>query len=84
MNGHINSVKYIEHILDLWDIEWYRHNDIRRIDIAYVAEAYIGDRLNLYVEQTGDDEYCVRVAKLSAGAEKDVEACRCKIKFVKK
>lgn len=84
VNGHINSVKYIEHILDLWDIEWYRHNDIRRIDIAYVAEAYIGDRLNLYVEQTADDEYCVRVAKLSDGAEKDVEACRCKIKFMKK
>ena len=84
VNGHFNSVKYIEHILDLWDIEWYRCNDIRRIDIAYVAEAYMGDRLNIYLEQTGESEYCVRVTRLSGDAEKESETCRCKIKFVKK
>lgn len=84
VNGHFNSVKYIEHILDLWDIGWYRGNDIRRIDIAYVAEAYMGDRLNIYLEQTGESEYCVRVTRLSGDAEKESETCRCKIKFVKK
>ena len=84
VNGHFNSVKYIEHILDLWDIEWYRCNDIRRIDIAYVAEAYMGDRLNIYLEQTGESEYCVRVTRLSGDGGKESETCRCKIKFVKK
>lgn len=24
VNGHINSVKYIEHILDLWPLSWYK------------------------------------------------------------
>ena len=24
INGHINSVKYIEHVLDLWDMAWYK------------------------------------------------------------
>lgn len=24
LNGHVNSVKYIEHILDLFPMEWFR------------------------------------------------------------
>lgn len=34
INGHINSVKYIEHVLDLWPIDWYSHHAIRRFEIA--------------------------------------------------
>ena len=40
INGHINSVKYIEHVLDLWDLKWYEQYRIRRFDVAYVAEAH--------------------------------------------
>ena len=50
INGHINSVKYIEHVLDLWPLEWYRDHAIRRFEIAYVAEAHAGDRLAFYRE----------------------------------
>ena len=39
INGHINSVKYIEHVLDLWPLDWYRDHQLRRFEIAYVAEA---------------------------------------------
>ena len=48
INGHINSVKYIEHVLDLWSIDWYREHRLRRFDIAYVAECHQGDRLTFY------------------------------------
>jgi len=68
INGHINSVKYIEHVLDLWDLSWYRDHRIARIEIAYVAEAHQGDRLSFYLEQTGDQEYCVRICR-SDGTE---------------
>lgn len=50
INGHINSVKYIEHILDLWSLEWYREHQIKRFEIAYVAEAHAGDKLNFIVK----------------------------------
>jgi len=68
INGHINSVKYIEHVLDLWPIDWYREHRIRRFEIAYVAEAHAGDRLSFYREQTAADEYCVRIVR-SDGTE---------------
>lgn len=63
INGHINSVKYIEHILDLWPLDWYREHRIQRIEIAYVAEAHAGDRLSFYREQTAPDAYSVRITR---------------------
>ena len=76
INGHINSVKYIEHVLDLWDLDWYREHAIKRFEIAYVAEAHAGDKLSFYREQTGEQEYCIRICK-----DGDVETCRSKVQF---
>ena len=59
VNGHINSVKYIEHILDLFDIDYYKSHFLQRFEIAYVAESHQGDRLNFYMEETNDAEYCI-------------------------
>lgn len=83
VNGHINSVKYIEHVLDLFSIETYRTHRISRFDIAYVAESYYGDRLNFYREECGGDEYCVRITRKRPDEETEVEVCRSKVKFVK-
>lgn len=83
VNGHINSVKYIEHILDLWDIDFYRTHRLQRFDIAYVAESHCGDHLHLFVEQVAEGEYCVQVMKqTNENADELKEVCRCKIRFV--
>lgn len=50
VNGHINSVKYLEHALDLFPLAFYAANRLKRFDIAYVAESHQGDRLSFYVE----------------------------------
>ena len=71
VNGHINSVKYIEHILNLWGLDFYKTNRLKRFDIAYVAESHYGDLLHLYVEEV-------------AAGEELKEVCRCKVKFVAK
>jgi acyl-ACP thioesterase len=76
INGHINSVKYIEHVLDLWDLDWYRQHQIRRFEIAYVAEAHQGDTLSFYREQTADNEFCIRICK-----DATTECCRSKVIF---
>ena len=81
INGHINSVKYIEHVLDLWTMDWYREHCIKRFEIAYVAEAHAGDRLNFYREQTADEEYCVRIVKTMPDSTDTVEVCRSKVVF---
>ena len=82
INGHLNSVKYIEHVLDLWDIPWYREHRLKRFEIAYVAEAHQGDQLSFYREQTAENEYCVRLVKTSPESKDAVEVCRCKLLFV--
>ena len=81
INGHINSVKYIEHVLDLWPLDWYREHQVRRFEIAYVAEAHAGDRLSFYREQVDEQTFCVRIMKSSGGAEEPVEVCRSKVIF---
>ena len=76
INGHINSVKYIEHMLNLWPVDWYREHTPRRFEIAYVAEAHQGDRLSIYMEQASDREFYVRMVR-----EDGTETCRSKVVF---
>jgi len=77
INGHINSVKYIEHVLDLWSIDWYKEHRIQRFEIAYVAESHAGDKLSFYREETGENEFCVRIVRTDG-----TECCRSKVKFL--
>lgn len=76
INGHVNSIRYIEHILDLFPIELYRTKHIRRFEMAYVAESYYGDELSFYKEEAGENEYHVEVKK--NGGE---VVCRSKVLF---
>lgn len=84
INGHINSVKYIEHVLDLFDLDFYQSHFLQRFEIAYVAESHQGDKLNFYMEQSGELEYCIKITKMSKNSPKEVEVVRSKAKFVKK
>ena len=82
INGHINSVKYIEHVLDLWPLDWYREHAVCRFEIAYVAEAHAGDQLSFYRETSSDtsdgrQEFFVRVVRTDG-----TECCRSKVTFV--
>ena len=80
INGHLNSVKYIEHVLDLFDTGWYASHRLRRLEIAYVAEAHSGDTVRSYREQAADElTYHVRVTKVTDDGE--VEVCRSLLRF---
>ena len=81
INGHINSVKYIEHVLDLWDMDWYKAHEIQRFEIAYVAEAHAGDQLGFYRQQSTENEYCVRICKTDLATGNLIETCRSKVTF---
>ena len=63
INGHVNSIKYIEHILDLFPLETYKEKALKRFEIAYVAESYYGDALSFYLEQKSENEYDIEVKK---------------------
>ena len=82
INRHFNSVKYIEHVLDLWDLDWYEHHRVRRIEIAYVAEAHCGDTIQMYCEEE-ELTFHVRMERVDANTGENVEICRCLVAFVK-
>ncbi len=63
LNGHVNSVKYIEHALNLFPLEMFREKSLRRFEVAYVAESYYGDTLCFYREQVGEGEYDIEIKK---------------------
>ena len=77
INGHINSVKYIEHVLDLWNLDWYREHRIQRFEIAYVAEAHEGDQLSFYMEEEEQSTFNIRIVRTDG-----TECCRSKVEFV--
>ena len=79
INGHVNSIRYIEHILDLFPIEMYREKRICRFEMAYVAESYYGDELTLFMDDAGEGVYDVAVKK--NGSE---VVCRSKVIFTEK
>ena len=83
INGHLNSVKYIEHVLDLFDLEWYASHRLKRFEIAYVAEAHIGDTIHIYRELDDDGlTFRFRMAKVDNETGDDVEICRNLATFV--
>lgn len=57
INGHVNSVKYMEHLLNLFDLDMFQTKTIRRFEIAYQAEGRYGMELRLHKLEVGDGRY---------------------------
>lgn len=67
INGHFNSIRYIEHILDLFPIEKFRDSRLKRFEIAYVNECRFGETLQYYLDDNGDNHYAVEVRNKETG-----------------
>ena len=78
INGHVNSIRYIEHILDLFPVDAFKEKRVRRFEMAYVAETMATDTMAYYMDKVDDDNYDIEVKKNQA----DV-VCRSKVIFDK-
>ncbi len=65
INGHINSVKYIERLLDLFDIDRFRTGEIARMEVAYLSEGKPGMPLIFHKAESAPGKYDLAV--LSGG-----------------
>ncbi len=63
INGHVNSVRYIEMMLDLFPKSLYDKMPPRRIEVAYSIESYYDDTLTFVREGVSDNEYLVEIHK---------------------
>lgn len=48
INGHVNSIRYIEMLLNFFPAEEMKLHPAKRIEMAYCLEAYCGDLLDIY------------------------------------
>ena len=83
MNGHVNSIKYVEHLMDLFSIEDYSETrNLRRLEIAYMAESYYGDLLSFFRRKLDDNAYEVEVRKgFIPGGDRGTPVVRALLKF---
>lgn len=77
INGHVNSVRYIEHILNLFPLSHYRNHFIQRFEIAYINECYFGEQILFYYTEIKQDEYFVELRKGDG-----TPICRSRIVFI--
>lgn len=79
INGHFNSIKYIEHVLNLFPVERYRDYEVQHFEVAYVAESYAEDVLVFYLNHAEENAFCAEIKKNASEV-----VCRCKIRFAEK
>ena len=82
VNGHVNSIKYIEHVLNLFPLAYYRQHHLRRLEVAYAKESYYGDTLVFYQEKGAEGEYRIKI--VSENGSERAEVCRCQLIFEEK
>jgi acyl-ACP thioesterase len=75
INGHFNSIKYMEAILDLFDMETFRTHTVSRFEIVYQAEARYGMSLMLHRKTVSDSQYLATICN------EGKSICKAKITF---
>ena len=73
VNGHLNSMKYVDHVMDMFSLDHYRDYQLRRLEIAYVAEGHFGDTVRIYHMDEGNETYAFRMCRVEDdGAETEL------------
>lgn len=78
INRHVNSVRYVELLLNQWSMEHYESNRIRRFEIAYVKECLGGMEYNVAVNESQPQDVLVEIYN----EVDDVKESNCRARFV--
>ncbi len=76
INQHMNSIRYIEHALDLFPSELYFHHFLNRIEVQYGQETSFNDHLTLVNNKMDDNSMYVEFRK-----ESGEPACKIRLYF---
>ena len=68
-NGHVNTVRHIEHVLNLWGPEMYAATPVRTMQIQFLHECRYGERVSLQAVETPGDGQTAAQALVSAVAD---------------
>lgn len=56
INKHLNSMKYIEHLVDVFPIEMFQEREIQTFEINYIAEGQYGTTLDILKKEIEQDK----------------------------
>ncbi len=73
VNGHMNSIRYIDHILDAMPIEYVKSHDLTDIVVAYMQEGSATEELSYGIKELEPDHYIVQVTKENGAASSRFE-----------
>lgn len=78
INRHVNSVRYVELLLNQWSMEHYEFNRVKRFEIAYVKECLGGTEYDVEVNETNTQDVMVEISNESDGMKES----NCRARFV--
>ena len=80
-NNHVNSIRYIEYIMDAFPKDFFNSHEVRHLEIAYNSESYANDELSVFTESAGDNAFHVIIKKnIKSGKHADT-VCRATVNF---
>jgi acyl-ACP thioesterase len=63
INKHMNSVKYMEHVINVFDLSVFQEKFICKFEMVFLAEGIFGDKLKLYKQEILENEFLVDTKK---------------------
>lgn len=61
INRHLNSMKYMEYLLDMFDLSMFEEKEISRFEISYLSEGRYGMDLTLHMEESTPGTYTMAI-----------------------
>ncbi|MBE6310251.1 MAG: acyl-[acyl-carrier-protein] thioesterase [Bacteroidales bacterium] len=80
INCHVNSVRYVEALLNQWDLEHYDKYMVKRFEIAYVKECYGECGYEVTVNEDEELDAKLEISKLVGDGRYEIN-CRARIVF---
>ena len=75
INGHVNSVRYIQWISDCFSLNCYRKRQVKRFEINYMNEMLFDDFVEIVGQEIGPGDFRFEIMK------DDKTACRARVVF---
>ncbi len=75
MNGHVNSMKYLLHLRDIFSLDHYRQQRLRRVELQYQKESYYGQWLQFFMKTEGENIYDVEICRTDNQTDEKGEVC---------
>ena len=76
INGHMNSIRYIDHILDALPLDYIYNHNLKEIAVAYMKEGNATEELAYGIKELAAGHYIAQVTKADGPP-----SLRCEMKF---